>query len=95
MRKTISSARAYYLTTLWGSYIHSGDPGACLYGFHVDDARPQNEEHRRACIAYISGLMERNYNRNRKALAIKPLDPAARALVEFINTDRLPPTFLI
>jgi hypothetical protein len=36
----------------WGSFITNGDPGACMYGFS-SDGLVQNEDHRRACLAYI------------------------------------------
>lgn len=44
--------RAYLIASQWGSYMHAGDPGACFYGFHPGDGRPQSEEHRQACLAY-------------------------------------------
>lgn len=33
----------------WGSFMTSGDPGACMYGFD-ETGRPQNEKHRADCI---------------------------------------------
>lgn len=38
----------------WGSAMHAGDPGACLYGF---DGRGlvQSEDHRRDCIRQLEG----------------------------------------
>lgn len=42
-----------YLVSAWGSYMHGGDPGACLYGF---DSRGvvQSEEHRADCIEHLN-----------------------------------------
>lgn len=57
MPKLISSERAYEIITGWGSYIHSGDPGACFYGFSVNDARPQDQAHREQCITYLESLL--------------------------------------
>lgn len=44
--------QAYQVASQWGSYMRSGDPGACFYGFKPDDGRPQTETHRQQCIAY-------------------------------------------
>ncbi len=44
--------QAWLYAAQWGSFIRSGDPGACMYGFS-EDCRPQSEQHRNACIAYI------------------------------------------
>ncbi len=38
----------------WGSAMHAGDPGSCLYGFDGSGV-VQSEEHRRDCIAYLEG----------------------------------------
>lgn len=45
--------QAWLYAAQWGSFIRSGDPGACMYGFNAT-GRPQNENHRAACIAYIN-----------------------------------------
>lgn len=37
----------------WGSYMTSGDPGACMYGFD-ETGRPQNEAHRAQCLEWIA-----------------------------------------
>ena len=37
----------------WGSYMTSGDPGACMYGFD-EHGRVQSEEHRQRCINWIT-----------------------------------------
>ena len=58
----ISPATAYEIASQWGSLIRNGDPGAVFYSFPVNDARPQDEAHRAALIAYtddcLSGLRE-------------------------------------
>ena len=38
----------------WGSYMASGDPGACMYGFD-ERGVVQSEAHRAACIAHLDG----------------------------------------
>lgn len=47
--KTMSNEEAWNYAASWGSYVTSGDPGACLYGF---DERfvVQSETHRENCI---------------------------------------------
>lgn len=55
--KLINKQRAYEIASQWGSYISSGDPGACFYGFKVADGRPQNQEHRHDCLNYIDNLL--------------------------------------
>lgn len=45
--------QAWLYAAQWGSFIRIGDPGACMYGFS-EDCRPQSEQHRAACIAYIN-----------------------------------------
>ena len=49
----LASSVAYSIASQWGSFISTGDPGACFYGFHTGDARPQSEAHREQCLAYI------------------------------------------
>jgi hypothetical protein len=47
--------KEFWLTAAqWGSYMHSGDPGACMYGFD-ERGVVQSEAHRKACIAYLDG----------------------------------------
>ena len=43
---------AYEYAASWGSFLRSGDPGACMYGFD-SDCRPQSEEHRQAVIEWM------------------------------------------
>ncbi len=43
---------AYEYAASWGSFLRSGDPGACMYGFN-SDCRPQSEEHRQAVIEWM------------------------------------------
>lgn len=43
---------AYEYAASWGSFLRSGDPGACMYGFD-SDCRPQSEVHRQDVIRYM------------------------------------------
>lgn len=59
MPRTITRERAFEIASSWGSLIRSCDPGACFYGFPIDDrgrgdGRPADEEHRAACLAYCA-----------------------------------------
>ena len=44
---------AWLLAAAWGSYVHAGDEGACLYGFHAGGSPPQGPAHRDACLAHL------------------------------------------
>lgn len=48
----MTPSEAYGYAAQWGSYMSDGDPGACMYGFS-EDCRPQSEEHRADCLAWI------------------------------------------
>jgi hypothetical protein len=54
----ITPAWAYEVASHWGSFMSSGDVGACFYSFHPKDARPIDEAHRAACIRYTFTLIE-------------------------------------
>lgn len=73
---------AYEYTSSWGSFLRSGDPGACMYGFN-SDCRPQSEEHRQDVINYMKtcrlNVIERPDDFNEDEL--EKLD----AFVEFIT----------
>ena len=65
MTPPITPHEAYLIASQWGSYMRNGDPGAVFYSFPLDgqnrgDARPQDDDHRAALIAYtddcLSGL---------------------------------------
>lgn len=43
---------AWLYAAQWGSYMHGGDPGACMYGFD-EHFRVQSEGHRRDCLRWI------------------------------------------
>lgn len=45
----MTDKEAWLYAASWGSCMHSGDPGACLYGFS-EDFKVQSEEHRVACV---------------------------------------------
>ena len=49
--ETMSSKEAWLYAASWGSYIRSGDPGVCMYGFS-EDCLPQSEDHRERVIKY-------------------------------------------
>jgi hypothetical protein len=57
--KMLTEQEAYYIASQWGSYMRIGDPGACFYGFHVDDARPVDENHRQLCLAHTDTVIQR------------------------------------
>lgn len=48
---------AWLLAAAWGSYVHAGDPGACLYGFRAGGSPPQGPGHRDACLAHVNGVL--------------------------------------
>ena len=52
---------AWLYAASWGSYIRTGDPGACMYGFN-EHFRVQSEQHRADCLAYLddcrTGVLE-------------------------------------
>jgi hypothetical protein len=49
--------QAYVIASQWGSYINTGDPGACFYGFKFNDGRPKDELNRGLCLAYTQSLI--------------------------------------
>jgi hypothetical protein len=55
----LTAAQAYSISSQWGSYMNSFDPGACFYGFHVGDGRPDSELHRAQCIAHAKTCLQR------------------------------------
>lgn len=48
----LTPEQAWLRAAEWGSFMHAGDPGACMYGFD-ERGCVQNEAHRQACLAYI------------------------------------------
>jgi hypothetical protein len=46
-------AEAFTAVCGWGSYMNGADPGACMYGFPLDDGRPRNEVHRLRCLEWL------------------------------------------
>ena len=52
--KDLTPEQAYERAAQWGSYMRSGDPGACMYGFD-ERGTVQSEQHRANCLAYIDG----------------------------------------
>tara|TARA_A100001391_G_scaffold204890_1_gene202322 strand:- start:2316 stop:2924 length:609 start_codon:yes stop_codon:yes gene_type:complete len=73
---------AYEYAASWGSFLRSGDPGACMYGFD-SDCRPQSEEHRQAVIEWMKQcrLSVNNRSNDFDADELVMLD----AFVEFIT----------
>lgn len=53
---TPKDAHAY--AAQWGSYVRSGDPGACFYGFSPEDFAVQSEAHRADCLRYLEDCKE-------------------------------------
>lgn len=60
---------AWLYAASWGSFVRSGDPGACMYGFN-ENCRPVSEEHRRQVLEYLDGCRKivvenpENYDRD-------------------------------
>lgn len=52
MTKPLTPNQFWQLAATWGSFMTSGDPGACMYGFD-ERGTVQSEAHRQACIDYI------------------------------------------
>ena len=48
----MTPADAWLYAASWGSFVRSGDPGACMYGFSAD-YRPQSERHRDDVLRHI------------------------------------------
>lgn len=47
---------AWLYAAQWGSYMTSGDPGACMYGFD-ERFTMQSEAHRQQCLDWIAGCV--------------------------------------
>jgi hypothetical protein len=81
------SPKQFWITAAqWGSAMHSGDPGSCMYGFD-ERGVVQSEEHRQDCIAYIEGDCRKAADTNVAAGD----DPAGQhpeldALLEYLKT---------
>ena len=54
---------AYSYAAQWGSYMTSGDPGACMYGFD-ERFHVQTEQHRTDCLEWVA--------KSRKSVEAKP-----------------------
>lgn len=52
-RAPLAPEDAWLYAASWGSYMTSGDPGACMYGFN-ERFHVQSEAHRRTCIDYLA-----------------------------------------
>lgn len=62
MAALLSRSEAYALASEYGSFIRAGDPGAVFYSFRVNDARPDDEPHRRACLDYLASLLGQGFS---------------------------------
>lgn len=49
----MTSREAWLYAAEWGSFMRSGDPGACMYGFS-ESCRPQSEEHRAQVLSWMA-----------------------------------------
>lgn len=80
---------AWLYAASWGSFIRSGDPGACMYGFS-DNCRPQSEKHRQDVIEWMKGcrLLVINNPENFDEDELEKMD----AFVEFITHRELAQT---
>ena len=50
----MTPSEAWLYAASWGSFMRSGDPGACMYGFD-ERFKVQSEEHRADCLKWIAG----------------------------------------
>ncbi len=48
----MSPRKAFEVASQWADAA----AGACFYNFHAFDARPQSEDHRAECLAYLKSL---------------------------------------
>lgn len=83
MARYITKERAYDLASDWGSYMHTGDPGACFYAFRFNDGRPVSEEHRLQCLIYARTLL-------RLCLSAREADEVMK-LIRFLANSPLYP----
>lgn len=65
-------AQAWGYAATWGSFMKSGDPGACMYGFDETFA-VQHEDHRQACLTWVEGCRA-DVRRNPTAFERNELD---------------------
>lgn len=83
MDRIISPERAYAIALQWGSFLHAGDPGVCLYGLHYGDGRPIDEQHRGSCLRYLRSIEHLpSTARDRREM---------RMLIRFMERTRLRP----
>ncbi len=50
----MTNEEAWLYAASWGSFMHSGDPGACMYGFD-ERFTVQSEQHRKDCLEQMRG----------------------------------------
>ncbi|TIS37524.1 hypothetical protein [Mesorhizobium sp.] len=53
MANLITKERAFALASQWASFMHTTDPGQCLYAFYSNDGRPLSEAHRLECLRWL------------------------------------------
>jgi|KBSMisStandDraft_5_1062788.scaffolds.fasta_scaffold08883_11 hypothetical protein len=55
----MTNEQAWLYAASWGSYMTSGDPGGCMYGFS-ENFTVQSEQHRAACLEWIDNHCKPN-----------------------------------
>lgn len=68
----------------WGSYMHSGDRGAGMYGFDERGA-VQSEEHRAACIEWLNVDCRRGVDEISRSQDVLTIEDVASANVKDID----------
>lgn len=71
----------------WGSYMSSGDPGACLYGFDERGA-VASEEHRAVCIQHLDTTCREIAKRNdaEQDALVSPDEKEIDGLIAYLRT---------
>jgi hypothetical protein len=55
----MNNQEAYQIASQWGRCLSFGDPGACFYGFYLNDATPAHAAHKAQCLAYTKTCISR------------------------------------
>jgi len=71
----------------WGSYRHSGDLGACLFGFD-ERGEVRDEEHRTACVLYLDVSCRQSAKANdaQQDALVSPAEKEIDALIAYVKT---------
>lgn len=86
--REMTDKEAWLFAASWGSYVTSGDPGACLYGFD-EHFKVQSEQHRLDCIAQM--LNNRAYVEGHRADYEEDELPQIDALIEKLKAAEVAP----